>query len=266
MIIDSHAHIAHWPTLKESEECIEESNKKYLIGFTLVSDCDCSEYPSVDKYGVHHVSQLQGLRTTLAFVKKDPQSFGAMVWVNPHNEVVTPALEKCIEENRQYIYGLKFHPYESHLRITSVKFQPYLDLARKFHLPIQVHTAQDRYSDVLFLGLVAAKNPDLKFIAAHMQLVSDNHAALEVLKNHPNVYGDTAWVDIKIAKKVLTEIGEDRILFGSDNPIDGVDTLGNPIYEAYLRNKAKLPGRLYHNLMYRNAQKLFGIQLKKAEK
>jgi predicted TIM-barrel fold metal-dependent hydrolase len=263
MIIDSHAHIAHWPTLRECEEAIQESNKKYLIGFTLVSDCDCSEYPSVDKYGIHHVNELQGLRTTLAFVKKDPGSFGAMVWVNPHNEVVTPALEKCIAENRQYIYGLKFHPFESHLRITSPKFAPYLELARKFALPIQVHTAQDRYSDVLFLGLVAEKNPDLKFVAAHMQLVSDHHAALEVLKTHPNVYGDTAWVDIKIAKKVLTEIGEDRILFGSDNPIDGVDTLGNPIYEAYLRNKAKLPGRLYHNLMYRNAQKLFGITLKK---
>jgi hypothetical protein len=37
-------------------------------------------------------------------------------------------------------------------------------------------------------------------------------------------------------------------MFGSDNPIDGLDTLGNPIYEAYLRNKVKLPGRLYHNL------------------
>src|SRR5574344_2216667 len=99
MIIDSHAHIAHWPTLKESEECIEESNKKYLIGFTLVSDCDCSEYPSVDKYGIHHVSQLQGLRTTLAFVKKDPKSLGAMVWVNPHNEVVTPADRKSTRLN-----------------------------------------------------------------------------------------------------------------------------------------------------------------------
>ena len=50
-------------------------------------------------------------------------------------------------------------------------------------------------------------------------------------------------------------------MFGSDNPIDGLDTLGNPLYEAYLRNKVKLPGRLYHNLMYRNAQKLFKIPL-----
>jgi len=262
MIIDSHAHIAHWPTIKESENLLMESNKKYLIGFTLVSDCDCAEYPSVDKYGIHQVSQLQGLRTVLKFVQKDPKSFGAMVWINPHHETVTPELEKCIADNRQYIYGLKFHPYESHLRITSKNLKPYFELARRYDLPIQVHTAQDKYSDVYYLGLVAGEYPDLKFIAAHMQLVSDNHSALEVLKNHPNVYGDTAWVDIKIAKKVLMDIGEDRIMFGSDNPIDGLDTLGNPMYEAYLRNKVKLPGRLYHNLMYRNAQKLFKIPLK----
>ena len=55
---------------------------------------------------------------------------------------------------------------------------------------------------------------------------------------------------------------EKALMFGSDNPIDGLDTLGNPMYEAYLRNKVKLPGRLYHNLMYRNAQKLFKIPLK----
>jgi len=261
MIIDSHAHIAHWPTVKECEKLLVESNQKYRIGFTLLSDCDCAEYPSVTKYGIHQVNQLQGLRNVLKFVRKDPKHFGALLWINPHNETVTPELEKCIAANRSLIYGLKFHPYESHLKITSKSLVPYFELARKYDFPIQVHTAQDKYSDVQYLGLVAGDYPDLKFVAAHLQLLSDNRSALDVLKNHPNVYGDTAWVDMKIAKKALIEIGEDRVLFGSDNPIDGLDTLGNPIYVAYFRNKVKLPGRLYRNLMYRNAQKLFKIPL-----
>jgi uncharacterized protein len=98
-----------------------------------------------------------------------------------------------------------------------------------------------------------------------MQLNSDNQAAIRVLKEHPNVYGDTAWVDMKIAKKVLQEIGEDRMLFGTDNPIDGVDTLANPLYQSYFKNKVKLPGKLYHNLMYRNALAFYHIPLKIAE-
>jgi predicted TIM-barrel fold metal-dependent hydrolase len=262
MIIDTHAHIAHWPTIKASENEILESQEKYHVAFTLVSDCDCAEYPSIEKYGLHKVSQEIGLRRVLEFVKKYPERLGAMVWVNPHNETVTPELEKMIEDNRSYIYGLKFHPWESHLRMTSKKLEPYIDLARKFDLPFQVHTAQDKYSDVAYVGMVAEKNPDLKFIAAHMQLLSDNKAALIVLKKHPNVYGDTAWVDMKIAKKVLVEIGEERIVFGTDNPIDGVDTLNNPMYQSYYKNKVKLPGHLYHNLMYRNAINLFKIPVK----
>jgi predicted TIM-barrel fold metal-dependent hydrolase len=262
MIIDAHAHLAHWPTLKECESELLLSQERYGVAYTLISDCDCAEYPSVTKYGIHRVSCLQGLRRVLSFVKLYPDRFGALVWINPHNEIVTPELEKCIADNRQWIHGLKFHPYESQLKISSPKLKPYLELARKFNLPICVHTAQDKYSDVAMLGAVAEKNPDIIFVAAHMQLVSDNKAALEVLKKHPNVYGDTAWVDMKIAKKVLTEIGEDRILFGTDNPIDGVDTLNNPMYQAYYKNKVKLPGRLLHNLMYRNAEKVYHIDLK----
>lgn len=262
MIIDAHVHIAHWPSVKDSEDLILASQDKYKVAYSLISDADCSEYPSVMKFPPHHVSQLEGLRQCLKFAARYPDRLGVLVWVNPHNETVTPALVKCIEENRSLIFGLKFHPYESHLRITSKKLQPYFDLMRKEQLPMLVHTAQDKYSDVYFLGLEAGNNPDLRFVAAHMQLVSDNHSALAVLKSHPNVYGDTAWVDMRIAKRVLTEIGEERIFFGSDNPIDGLDTLGNPMYESYYKNKVKLPGKLYHNLMYRNAINFYKLPIK----
>lgn len=262
MIIDAHAHIGSWPTVKASERDIVESNKRYKVSFTLLSDCDCSEFPSLQKYAPHKVSQEFGLRKVLQFVKHDPKHFGAAVWINPHNEGMKPELHDLIAKNRPYIYALKVHPFESHIRMTSPKIQPYLELAREFSLPIIVHTAQDKYSDVRFLALVARANPDLKFVAAHLQLCSDNKAAIEEMKQTPNLYADTAWVDMKKAKVVLLTIGEDRIMFGTDNPIDGVDTLNNPMYQAYYRNKVKLPGHLYSNLMWRNAATLFKLPTK----
>jgi len=259
MIIDAHAHIGSWPSLKASEKAIIESNKRFGVSFSLVSDCDCWEYPSLHKYPTHQVTQAFGLKKTLQFVKSDPKHLGAACWVNPHSETVTPELHDLIKENRRYVYALKIHPFESHIRMTSPKIKPYLQLAREFGLPILVHTAKDRYSDVRFLALVARGNPDLVFVAAHLQLCSDNLSAIEEMKATPNLYADTAWVEMKKAKKVLTEIGENRIMFGTDNPIDGVDTLKNPMYQAYFRNKAKLPGHLYSNLMYRNAALLYKL-------
>ncbi len=264
MIIDSHAHIATWPSIRESEEMVLESQKRYGVAFSLVSDCDCSEYPSLTKWGIHKIDQITGLKTVLKFVKENPSKLGALVWVNPHNEIIQPELMALIEKNRSLIYGLKFHPFESHLKISSKKMMPYLELARKYALPLLVHTAEDIYSDVAFLGEVAAAYPDLTFVAAHLQLccTDDHRSALEVLKAHPNVYGDTAWVDMKTAKRVLETIGENRIMFGTDNPIDGVDTLNNPMYQAYFHNKVKLPPRLYHNLMARNAIAVYKLPIK----
>jgi predicted TIM-barrel fold metal-dependent hydrolase len=260
MIVDAHAHIATWGTLKECKDTLLESMEKYAIGFSLVSDCDCSEYPTVGDKDVR-ISQIEGLKKVIAFAKRYPNKIGAAFWINPHNEKVTPELYKLIEKNRKYIFAIKFHPFESHLKISSPKLKPYLELARHFNLPLMVHTAADNYSDIAMLADVAIKNPDLVFVAAHLQLCSDNKDGYRALKKAPNLYADTAWVTMGHAKKVLTEIGEDRIMFGSDNPIDGIDTLGNPMYEAYFHNKCKLPGRLYHNLMYRNAIKIYHLPL-----
>lgn len=262
-IIDAHAHIGSWPTIKKTEKNILESNRKYGISFCIVSDCDCSEIPSFDAFPPHKVTAVTGLKTTLRFVKAHPDILGAAVWVNPRGEKVSEELRTLIKKNRKYIYAMKFHPFESHLKASSPKFQPYIELAKEFSLPILVHTADDKYSDIAFLEVAAKKNPDVIFIAAHMQLCSDNKAALEALKHCPNLYGDTAWVKMNIAKKTLVKIGEDRIMFGTDNPIDGIDTLGNPMYQSYFKNKVKLPRKLYENLMYRNAIKIYGITLKK---
>ncbi|MCI1244341.1 MAG: amidohydrolase [Bacilli bacterium] len=261
-IVDAHAHIGSWPTIKESERCVRESMKRYGVSFSLISDCDCSEYPSFERFPPHKVSQESGLIRTLRFVRGDPKRRGAAVWVNPHNETVTPRLCDLIAKNRKFIFALKVHPYESHLRVTSPKLKPYLKLAREFGLPILVHTAADRYSDVKYLGDLARGNPDLKFVAAHLQLCSDNEDGIKELARTANLYADTAWVDMKKAKRVLLSVGEDRIMFGTDNPIDGIDTLGNPMYRSYFKNRLRLPNRLYENLMFKNAIRLYRLPLK----
>ena len=261
MIIDAHAHIATWPTLKESEKMILVSMEKYAIGFSIISDCDCSEFPSLDKPS-HSVNSLLGLRHVISFVKKDPSRLGAAFWIRPVKEKVTPEMKEYIKKNREYIYALKFHPFESQMKISDKRLLPYLELAREFSLPILVHTAKDEFSDIKMLANLANDNKDLNFIAAHLQLCSDNTDGLLALKKADNLYADTAWVPMKMAKKVLLTIGDNRIMFGSDNPIDGYDTLGNPMYEDYFHNKCKLPGRLYHNLMYRNAMEVYKIHIK----
>lgn len=261
MIIDTHAHIASWPTLKEAKKNLLYSMKKYGISYSLISNCDCSEFPSLeDRYPIRKISQEEGLKECLLFAKKHPDKIGVLVWINPHKEVLNDEFKKLIEENLSLIHGFKFHPFESQMKITNKKLIPYLNYIKELGMPLLVHTALDKYSSIEELGKIAKKYPSISFIAAHLQLCDENkETALAVLKENPNIFADTAWVSLKDSKKVLREIGINKICFGTDNPIDGKDTLANPMYEEYFQNSLKLKKKEIDHLLYLNGANLYKI-------
>lgn len=263
MIIDAHAHIASWPSLGISKRNILYSMKKYGISYCLISNCDCSEFPSLeDRYPIRKIGQIEGLKECLSFSKKHPDKIGVLVWFNPNTETLNPEFKRLIENNLKYIHGFKFHPYESKLKITNKKLKPYLDYISSLKMPLLVHTAKDEYSSIVELGKVAKTYPNINFIAAHLELCTDNkRQAFNILKKNRNVYADTAWVKGKDAKYVLRNIGIEKILFGTDNPIDGKDTLSNPMYREYFNNDMKLNEDEYEHIMYLNASSIYGIKL-----
>lgn len=263
MRIDAHAHIATWPSEKECIKNLLSSMKKYRIDYALVSDCDGNEFCDDGKRNKNALTAIEGAERVLRLVKKYPDKIGCAMWVNPHFEKVNETLYSFLSKHRNSIYALKIHPYESRLKISDKRLLPYLELARHFSLPILCHTAADPYSDIRMLLQLALENPDLTFVAAHLQLCSDNLEAISLLKQADNLYADTAWVPMKNAKKVLLSVGENRIMFGTDNPVDGLNTLANPLYEKYFRNSVKLPAHLYHNLMANNAISLYHLPIKK---
>ena len=93
-------------------------------------------------------------------------------------------------------------------------------------------------------------------------MLSDNKYALDILKETENIYGDTAWVDPKKYRLIKNRHLEDKIMFGTDNPIDGKDTLNHPWYKKYLHHKFKINDEDYEKLMYLNAKKIYKIDLK----
>ena len=105
----------------------------------------------------------------------------------------------------------------------------------------------------------------------HMGLGSDNRQALELLGKLPNLYGDTTWVPISTTIEAIKRYGSGKMVFGSDNPIDGKDTYlrnrwGDPsLYQKYFNEfKSSVTPQQYDDIMYKNAVRLF--RLKKFEK
>ena len=278
MIIDSHVHIGIFEDIDRivnmSKEIVLESMDLYHIDFALVSnaaveyDCQWNLVPQEKQK-----SQEEYFEEAIAFAKANPTKIGVLPWVKPAYEQVTEKLEALIQENRQYVYGIKVHPFHSKIAFDSPQVEEFIKLAQKYQLPVITHTADcDEASSVRVYNM-AKKYPDVNFVMAHMDLGTDNQTAIEMLGKLPNLYGDTTWVSLESTVQAIRLYGSKKILFGSDNPIDGVHTYGkNPkgepsLYQRYFHELEDIIGKdAYEDLMYKNAMRVFKIKLDETKK
>lgn len=270
MRIDSHVHIGgEYLGFHMKEEIVLEMMKKYQIDYVIVSNADAGELDHSQKLIPEEVqvSQEDALKRTIYFARKNPRKIGVAVWVKPILQGVTKALEDLIVENLDIIQAIKFHPYHMNLSPTDEKVLPYIQLAEKYQLPVVSHTGGCEAANVFHLYEAAKMFPKVSFIMAHMGLGTDNKEALDLLGKLDNLYGDTAWVPMSTTIEAIQRYGSKKMLFGSDAPIDGLDTyLCNPrgersVYQDYFH---VLPGKIsneaYEDLMFRNAMRVFRVK------
>jgi len=258
MIIDSHLHFGNVVRFNLTEEILLSSMKKYSIDFGLVSNIEAIEY-DFDRKPVSIINQYEANLKILQLCKKHPDTLKGLFWIKPVTETLDEKSKKLILENKDVFVGFKAHPYHSQLKVTDRRYTPYFEFASIHNLPFAVHTCIDSWSDCQFLHEVALQYPHVKFIAVHMDLRSDYKKSVEYIKNTPNLYGDTTWVnDGKTVAWILQECGMNKIIFGSDAPIDGVDT-----YSAYREMieylKKSLTPAQWNMVFANNAKNIFKI-------
>ena len=268
MIIDTHVHIGRMLEFDMKREEVLYSMEKYGIDYSIVSDCRAAEFDG-DLNPIPHdkqFSQLECARSAVDFAKEYPDKIGAALWLKPFGECADKELYDFIKENRKYIKALKFHPYNSNLPFDDSKMDGYIELAEYFSLPVVSHTGGSDAASCIRVYNMARRYPDVNFVMAHMGLGTDNSEAIGLIGRLPNLYGDTAWVPVENTVRFINEVNDDRIIFGSDNPIDGKDTyrenkFGQPsMYLPYFNElKDLISEESYEKLMYLNAKKLFGL-------
>ncbi|MBP3569372.1 MAG: amidohydrolase family protein [Lachnospiraceae bacterium] len=269
MIIDTHVHIGGEKVgFDMTEEKVLSAIKKYNIDLTIVSNGDAVEVDHEQKLLPikYHVSQEDALRRVLEFARKYPEKIRVGVWVKPLTETVTDELKQLIADNRDIICALKLHPFHSKVSPVDKRTLPYLELANQYKLAVVSHTGTGPEDSPVHVYEAAKLFPEIPFVMVHMGLGSDNKEALELLGKADNLYGDTAWVPMETTIEAIRRYGSKKMLFGSDMPIDGVDTyLCNPkgersMYQDYFQVlPEKISKEAYEDLMWRNALKVFKL-------
>lgn len=268
-IFDSHVHIGGTKLgFDMTEEMVSEMIDKYNISKILVSNCDSAEVdhdlnPIPMEY---QVNQIESLERAIKFARGYKDRVYVAAWIKPLGEKITDEFEAMIKDNLDIIKAIKIHPFHSNTSPVDEKCIPYLELASKYKLAVVSHTGGCEAASPVHLYEAAVKYPDIPFVMVHMGLGTDNTEALNLLGKADNLYGDTTWVKTDVTKKAIEMYGGKKMLFGSDSPIDGLDTYmynktGDPsIYREYMNGFEKEIGNDNYNLlMYENSCRIFGV-------
>lgn len=262
VIIDSHVHIGCFGKYDMKPEYVIESMRRYGISYSLLSPITGVEFgqdhtPLPDDWPYN---QIVANMEAIEFARENDGMIGVLPWCRIAAEGFNDDFVSIVDRGGQYIKGLKFHPYHSMLPITAPQVEPYLAFARERKLPVLVHSSNDEYSQPRFVYETAKVHPENVFIMAHMGLITDNNEAIELIGSLPNLYGDTAWVKPESGLKLIQKYGAHKLLFGTDNPIDGVDTYAHPFYKTYFSEFRQWVSRDdYELLMHGNAERLFDL-------
>lgn len=270
MIIDTHVHIGKMLGFDMKKEDVLYSMEKYGINYSIVSSINTAEFDHDGNPVPAHLqhSQKECLEDVISFVKSNPDKIGAAVWVKPFSETADNELYSMIEKNIGYIKAVKVHPYHSTVPFDSEKNEPFIKMAEYFSLPVVTHTGGSDAASCIRVYNAAKKYPKVNFVMVHMGLGTDNNEAIDLISQLPNLYGDTTWVPIQSTIKLINKAGINKIVFGSDSPIDGKDTYltnrtgDRSLYQQYFNElKNMISKDDYDALMYKNAEKLFKIKL-----
>lgn len=270
MIIDMHVHCGIGEPFYMPNSMVEEMIEKYNIDHVILSDIRACEntqelQPVPEEIAM---SQNQVFKETIEFARKHPGKIYVMPWIKPSTDGVDDEFIALIEANKDIVKGIKLHAHNSMIRSDSPKMEPYYEVAAKYNLPVLIHTGGIDEASAKYVYNAAKAHPEVNFIMGHLGLGTDNSEAIELASKLPNIYGDTAWVPVSSVLKFIEKCGEDRILFGSDSPIDGLDTyvqngVGEPsLYLQYFNDlKNMVSKETYDKIMYKNSAKLFNISI-----
>lgn len=270
MIIDTHVHCGVVNGFYMPEHMVEEMIKKFNIDHIILSDCrGCEHTEELEPIPVDEAySQNEILKDNISFARKHPGRVSVMPWIKPNTDGVDNEFIKLIKNNIDVVRGIKFHAHNSKLRTDSELLEPYYEVAAKYELPVAVHTGGIEEASVKYVYNAAKKHEDVNFIMVHMGLGTDNSEAIEYMSKQQNLYGDTTWVPMENIIKTIEKCGSDRIVFGTDSPIDGLDTYirngsGEPsMYIDYFKKFPKLVSEeVYEKIMYKNAARLFKLDV-----
>ena len=145
-------------------------------------------------------------------------------------------------------------PYHYSWKYSDEGFSKILDYCDGKGLIFSLHT---NYDEIDVMGRLAKEHPSITFVFAHPGEINQLKKHIEIMKSTPNVYLDLSGTGLfryGMLKRLASEVGADRILFGTDYPICNPGMyVGGVDYEDISDEEKRL-------IYSENAKRILGIK------
>jgi hypothetical protein len=142
-----------------------------------------------------------------------------LVWIEPQRDAVAD-VEAMLRDHG--CKGLKFHPTLSAYDADGPLMDQFLELARRYRVPVQLHSATDDHATPERIAALARRFPDVSVVMVHTELGAiDKHHALSTIVDLPNVFAETSWTNPDGVLLAMQLLDSSRTLFGTDATVDG---------------------------------------------
>ena len=255
-MIDSHAHIGKFEDWDFKIEDLYDQMQKVGIRQTVIANLAGNQFnykhELLNEYSTYEINKM-----TMERVQECAHAFKMLIWIRPLMDEQIDWIEQMINTYPKAIVGLKVHPYCAKLKLTEKEYIPYIEICKKYQIPLSVHTEEDGYSDVKYIIEAARRYPEVNFVAVHMGLKTDHKEAINGMKEYKNLYGDTTLVGYDSVKEAIETCGEKKIIFGSDAVMMGEESYIKYI-EMYRRIKEEYGKEVAENIFHYNCIRVFG--------
>ncbi len=245
LIIDAHIHATYW------------SEKMFLgrgVGFDELERCldECGIYGAVLT-----TTDLRQNKELLSYIRGSKRKYWFFPWINPLDKDDL----RFLEENLEFIDGIKIHPSCDKVRISDMRVRPLLGMAEANGLPVMVHCGRwQEISGYKYALEAASLFPGTDFILSHMggdtpELELGTVEEIERMGIKNAYLGIEGVREYWAVQNAIDKLGAERVIFGSDFP------LGHPKMYLGLVDALRIDSEKRSKILSGNILRILGEEI-----
>ncbi|MEM2561422.1 MAG: amidohydrolase family protein [Candidatus Bathyarchaeia archaeon] len=251
MIADVNAFLGDWPfrSLRGDVNSLLKLMAKCKVDVAFVSSLNAIFYKDLEEANLRLWHNLKGVRALIG-----------VCTINPSFPESIEHLDKCVSE--MGMVGVKIHPNYHGYSLEDNSVNQFFEECSKKDVPVivplriqdeRIHHPSSKVPPIPVAQIIstAKRNPSLKVIVCNARSNEINEIFTKA-NDLKNLYVVFSWVQsLNFIEKMVKKVGCDRMLWGSNFPLNYIEPTLHQIIESNIENSEK------EKILSENAKKIF---------